>query len=140
MPGTIASLVCCCLMAFISYFSGAYSQMVIGSLGMLFSLGGWLTSSISQRLIFNQQDPSEIVIDEWAGMTITLMLFPFDLSLESMALYAIGFVLFRFFDIIKPFPIAQLQNLKGGLGIMIDDIAAGLVSLGILCLIKTYVF
>ncbi|GAB2995294.1 phosphatidylglycerophosphatase A family protein [Psychrosphaera aestuarii] len=66
-------------------------------------------------------DHKAIVWDEFAGMFITLCFVPF-----SWTAIAVGFVLFRFFDIVKPWPISYLdKHVHGGLGIMIDDIAAG---------------
>lgn len=69
-------------------------------------------------------DHKAIVWDEFAGMFITLCFVPF-----SWTAVALGFVLFRFFDIVKPWPISYLdKHVHGGLGIMIDDIAAGVAA------------
>ena len=69
-------------------------------------------------------DHKAIVWDEFAGMFITLCFVPF-----SWTAVGLGFVLFRFFDIIKPWPISYLdKHVHGGLGIMVDDIAAGLAA------------
>lgn len=75
-------------------------------------------------------DPPEVVIDEIVGMWFTMLFAP-----KTYVLAAIGFILFRIFDIIKPFPAKQSQELKGGLGIMLDDLIAGFYSLLILHLI-----
>jgi phosphatidylglycerophosphatase A len=73
---------------------------------------------------FTEHDRPEIVIDEIAGYLVTMALLP--LTLKWMIL---GFVLFRIFDIWKPYPISYLNdNVKGGLGVVIDDVAAGLVA------------
>lgn len=70
------------------------------------------------------QDPGFVVIDEVAGQLMALMLLP------SLLRYAVlAFFLFRFFDILKPPPVRQLERLHGGLGIMMDDVAAGLYAL-----------
>ena len=80
-----------------------------------------------------EHDAKEIVIDEVVGFLITMVWLP--LTWQSLVL---GFILFRFFDIVKPPPIRQLdQHVKGGFGVMIDDIAAGLVSSVILQIIYT---
>ena len=72
--------------------------------------------------ILGTKDPGSIVIDEVAGLLITLLYLPF--NLQSVCL---GFVFFRIFDIIKPFPIRQVESLfPGGLGIVLDDVIAGL--------------
>jgi phosphatidylglycerophosphatase A len=65
-------------------------------------------------------DPAEVVIDETAGQMLTLFLLPatgFNLCL--------GFILFRLFDILKPYPIRKLENIGGGAGIVLDDLLAG---------------
>ena len=71
----------------------------------------------------DDQDPSEIVIDEAAGMGISLFLLP-----HSLGLYLLAFILFRIFDVLKPSFIHQVQNLPGGWGIMLDDVLAGLIT------------
>ncbi len=69
------------------------------------------------------KDPSFVVIDELAGMWITLLLIP-----PSIPNYIIAFVLFRFFDISKPLGIRKMEKFKNGWGIMSDDILAGIYS------------
>lgn len=70
------------------------------------------------------EDPGEIVIDEIAGIIITLAGIP--LTVLSVI---IGFFLFRFLDILKPFPIRNLEKkLSGGVGIVMDDVAAGVMA------------
>jgi phosphatidylglycerophosphatase A len=67
-----------------------------------------------------RKDPKEAVIDEVAGQCFLLAVLPC-----SWKSYVIGFVLFRFFDIVKPFPVSYFdRNVSGGLGVMLDDIAA----------------
>jgi phosphatidylglycerophosphatase A len=67
------------------------------------------------------KDPSKVVLDEVIGMWITMMFVPF-----SLLNVLIGFGLFRFFDIAKPLGIRKLESLKGGVGVMADDILAGI--------------
>jgi phosphatidylglycerophosphatase A len=63
-----------------------------------------------------------VVIDEVAGFLLTLFLLP-----SSLLILSLGFVLFRFFDILKPFPIRTLEKkVKGGMGIVLDDVLAGI--------------
>jgi len=69
--------------------------------------------------IFKKKDASYIVIDEVSGMLLSLLFLPYDIKLV-----VIGFFLFRILDTLKPFPAGRLQNLKGSLGIMTDDIVA----------------
>ena len=84
-------------------------------------------SSISAELherYTKLHDPGEIVIDEIVGFMITMTWLP-----QNWQTYALAFVFFRFFDIVKPFPIRQIdQRVKGGFGTTLDDVAAGLVA------------
>lgn len=89
----------------------------------LFILGFF--SAGSAEKILDQPDPGCIVIDEILGMFITLTLAP-----NHPAAWITGFLLFRFFDIVKPFPVSWLDtHLHGGIGIMMDDVVAGLYAL-----------
>jgi phosphatidylglycerophosphatase A len=86
-----------------------------------------------QAAIYKKEhDPSEVVIDEAAGMGIALFMLP-----HSIGLYIGAFILFRIFDVLKPSIIHRSQNLPGGWGIMIDDVLAGLLTLLILTGIQT---
>jgi len=67
------------------------------------------------------RDAHPIVVDEIVGMQVTLLMIE-----PSLVAAAIGFVLFRIFDILKPFPAGRAQRLPGGLGVVADDVAAGL--------------
>ena len=89
---------------------------------IIFVLGIY-TSSITERLL-GKIDPSIIVIDEWVGQWIALMFLP-----KSFVWGIVSFALFRLFDIWKPYPIHRLNNIKGGFGIMIDDVLAGIYAL-----------
>jgi phosphatidylglycerophosphatase A len=84
--------------------------------------------------IFGKSDPSQAVVDEVMGQLITFCFVPFGLSWPFILA---GFLLFRLFDIWKPFPIRTLEMLPGGLGICADDIVAGVYA-GI-CLALGYV-
>ncbi len=70
---------------------------------------------------FNEKDPQEVVLDEMLGFWVTMLFHSF-----SMITVVLGFFLFRLFDIIKPYPIQRFEHLHGGLGIMLDDIIAGI--------------
>ena len=70
---------------------------------------------------FERRDPGQVVVDEVAGMMVTLA---FN-RVAGFAWLTAAFVLFRASDIIKPFPVNRLERLPGGLGIMADDLAAG---------------
>ncbi len=86
---------------------------------VLFAAGVW-AGTIAERY-FGGIDPGPIVLDEVVGMLITLALLPVGVS-GAIA----GFVLFRVFDVIKPFPAARFEKLHGGLGVMADDAMAAI--------------
>jgi phosphatidylglycerophosphatase A len=81
-----------------------------------------------------REDPGFVVIDEVAGVWIALLFSPFDWLHGIIAL-----VLFRVFDITKPFPARQLENLPEGWGIVFDDVAAGLYALGVASLLRLWI-
>ena len=86
--------------------------------------------------IMDRKDPGLVVIDEIVGILITMIAIP-----ATPLAMALGFVLFRIFDIWKPFPIRLIdQRFHGGLGIMLDDIVAGIYSLVILQVLVRFVF
>lgn len=89
---------------------------------------GLLTAGLAARLM-GRGDPSQVVIDEVAGQAVTLALLPAAVwQHQAGSGLLLGFVLFRVFDIAKPWPIGWLERLPGSLGIMADDLAAGLVA------------
>ena len=71
--------------------------------------------------IYRKKDDQRIVIDEIAGFQVTML----PVAITGLHLL-VGFVLFRIFDILKPFPLRDLQKMSGGLGIVLDDVAAGI--------------
>ncbi len=79
---------------------------------------------------FRRKDPGHVVIDEVVGQMVTLLANPRAGWKGLVAAY----LLFRLIDVIKPFPARRLEHLKGGWGIMLDDVAAGVWSLGVLAL------
>lgn len=85
-------------------------------------IGFWAASRAEDEM--GVHDPKQIVIDEWAGMAITLIGVP-----PRLSSYIAAFVLFRIFDVIKPPPARQLEKLPGGYGIVMDDVFAGFYSL-----------
>lgn len=89
--------------------------------GALFFVGAW--SSAVHAAELRAADPGRIVVDEVCGQLVALAFLPPDWTAVAAA-----FVLFRVFDIIKPWPIRKLERLPGGWGIMADDIGAGLAA------------
>ncbi len=115
-PGTFGTLAAAAPVAVIKYL-GASAEYIF--IVILVFLALW--SSHAARNLLGRDDPPEVVIDEAAGFCLAVFLLPLNiLSLCS------GFLLFRIFDIWKPFPIGFIdKRIKGGLGIVLDDIVAG---------------
>lgn len=85
------------------------------------SLAGiWAANRVEK--LFGHKDPRSIVIDEVVGQLATLLFVP---RTASLAMVVIGFLVFRAFDILKPYPIRRLESLTGGIGVMADDLLAG---------------
>ncbi len=83
------------------------------------------------ELVYNKKDDQRIVIDEVAGYLVSMFLLP-----SKFSVMVFGFVVFRIFDCVKPYPINKLQNLKSGVGVMADDIMAGLYTCACLHIIN----
>ena len=86
---------------------------------VIFLIGVNASSIVSNKE--RDSDPSKVVIDEWAGMWIALLMIP-----NEWVWLGIAFLLFRVFDIIKVYPANRFERLPGGWGIMMDDVVAGL--------------
>ena len=117
-PGTVGSLV----LLLILWFSPALSVInhIVGFC-LIFFIGVWSSTKVAQK---TGKDPSIVVIDEMAGMWIPLSICP-----KSVLSYFFAFLLFRFFDIVKPFPIKTSEKLPNGWGVMMDDVLAGVYSI-----------
>jgi len=102
---------------------------LVAALVLITSVGIWASHKTSIEL--KSEDPDEVVIDEVAGILVTfLFVKPLPVNLF------LGFLLFRLIDITKPFPIKFFEKLPYGIGIMVDDIIAGLYSGAILFLLN----
>ena len=94
---------------------------------LLFPLGVWASARVAE--LRGESDPGAVVVDEVVGQWLTLLPVAFDLRY-----YLVGFFFFRLFDVFKPWPANWLdRRVKGGLGIMADDVAAGLYA-ALVCL------
>ena len=87
---------------------------------VVISLAGAWSGSVAEEH-FARRDPNQVVVDEVAGMMVTLLLNP----VGGYGWMAVAFLLFRAADIVKPFPVNRLEGLPGGIGIMADDVMAG---------------
>jgi phosphatidylglycerophosphatase A len=93
------------------------------AIGVITLLGIWAASRTEQ--LVNAKDPGKVVIDEVAGQLTALLPLPLFGIGNAPIMWLIAFLLFRFFDIVKPYPARKLESLHGGLGIMADDLVAG---------------
>lgn len=135
-PGTVGTLAALPFAIAMIWAAGpAYAHWVLSLAALLVFLIGWWASDAYVRLT-GTKDPGLIVIDEVAGIWLTLAVAP----LDPVAI-GLGFVLFRLFDILKPWPVSWADKaVKGGLGIMLDDILAGLFAGAGLWLVLRYVY
>ncbi|MSP79934.1 MAG: phosphatidylglycerophosphatase A [Rhodospirillales bacterium] len=119
-PGTWGSLAAVPFAYGIHYLAGSIGLLVAAC--VLFALGIWAAEEFSRRT--GTKDPQAVVVDEVAGQWLALVPAGGDILF-----YAAGFLLFRFFDIWKPWPASWAdRRVEGGLGIMLDDMIAGVYS------------
>ena len=125
-PGTLGTLVAIPIYYFLSEIpSPLYEITLVG----FFFLSVWISQNA--EIFFGKKDDQRIVIDEVIGFLITMLWVP-----KTIRFIIIGFFLFRFFDILKPFPIRRLEKgFKGGFGVVLDDVVAGIYANIILRLI-----
>jgi phosphatidylglycerophosphatase A len=116
-PGTMGSVVG---LAFCFFLSGIELPLALIP-AVLFILFSMRIAHLAEKII-KKKDPGCIVIDEIAGMLVTFVGLPFNLITV-----VIGFIIFRILDIIKPFPIRAMEKrISGGIGVVADDIVAGI--------------
>ena len=118
-PGTMGSLV-----ALLVWF--ILKPLIIDPLFLLITGGLFFIGiAVSTILIeaWNEKDPKEIVIDEWVGMWISLYLVP-----HTILWGFVAFLLFRLFDILKPGPVQMMDDMDDSIGVMMDDVVAGILA------------
>ncbi len=118
-PGTAGSLLASIALYFL-YFSGIVPNLISLIIVLILTtfIGVWSADYLEKEW---GKDPSKVVIDEIAGILISLLFLP----INPTTIIA-SFVLFRIYDIWKPLGIRKLEDLKGGLGVMADDLLAGI--------------
>lgn len=123
-PGTVGSLAAVALWWFVVAPLPLPLQLAV--IALVTALGTWLVRRVQHR--YGVTDPSAIVVDEFAGQWLALLAAPGELWPVLAA-----FGLFRLFDIWKPWPVGMLERRVGGaFGVMVDDLAAGLMALAVL--------
>ena len=115
-PGTCASVASAAVWSLV-VLSGPM-QWAVGCVTV--AIGVWAAGRLAKSVA--QTDPPQVVIDEWAGMWLALAGLP-----KTVPVIVAAVAAFRLLDILKPPPIKQLERLPGGWGIMLDDVAAGLI-------------
>jgi len=118
--GTVASIACCIVWYFAGKDGSGGGYGAILATFLLIAAGIWSADKMEASW---GKDNYRIVIDEAAGMCITLLFIP-----VRWQYIIAGLILFRFFDIAKPLYIRRMEGLKGGWGVMMDDVLAGLYS------------
>ena len=134
-PGTMGALVAI-LVWYILSLCMAYStlQWTLAGLIVVFTIIGVWSATVSER--YWGEDPSKVVIDETVGEWIALLAVP---VVQHWAYILAAFVLFRFFDIFKPLGVRSMENLKGGYGIMADDILSGVYAAVVMLLVDYFI-
>ena len=137
-PGTVGSLAAAALYYYSPLNAGSLTYLDAPALvvfcvvvGVSFFVGIWAANAVSSP---DSPDPHHIVWDEFVGMWVTCLFLPKGYFFLGMA-----FIAFRLFDVVKPFPIRRLERLPAGLGIMADDILAGIYG-AILCNFLYFMF
>ena len=140
-PGTVASFITSLIFIFF-YFIQVNILFLILGVSTVFIFSVYSIDRLKNS--FSEVDAKEIVIDEFVGQSIPILsIYSFILKNDVgsfIFFVCISFVLFRFFDIIKPYPINKIdKNIKNGFGVMLDDVIAGIYSSVILLIIGVFI-
>ena len=145
IPGTFGSLATVVVLYLFFHIFNISSNIILIGLIIIFT---YSFSAVSLHIKNNEnKDPKEVVIDEFIGQSIPIYLYEISHGIEknpnqAIIFYGICFVLFRYFDIIKPFPVSFFdKNFKNSFGVIMDDVCAGFyVVLSLICfmVLKNY--
>ena len=146
MPGTFGSLATVIFLFYLFHQLNISSNIILTGWIIIFIYSFYAVSTHTRDN--KNKDPAEIIIDEFLGQSIPIYLYEISHgttkeSNEAIIYYALFFILFRYFDIMKPFPVSFFdKNFKNSFGVIMDDICAGLyVVLTLVCfmIVKSYV-
>ena len=146
MPGTFGSLITAILLFYLFHTLNVSSNTILIGWIIIFIYSFYAVSTHTKGN--ENKDPGEIIIDEFLGQSIPIYLYEISHGTtkennEAIIYYTLFFVLFRYFDIMKPFPVSFFdKNFKNSFGVIMDDICAGLyVVLTLVCfmIVKSYV-
>ena len=147
IPGTIGSFVTIIILYYLFHIINLSPNIFLFFLILIFIYSFYAVSSHIENN--ENKDPGEIIIDEFIGQSIPIYLYEISHGTEktqneAIIFYGICFILFRYFDIMKPFPVSFFdRNFKNSFGVIMDDVCAGLyVVLSLICFIilKSYIF
>jgi len=126
-PGTAGSLGAAALYLVAAlWLEGRALSLAAGLGGLVLAIVGIRIGRWAQEW-FQKRDPSQFVLDEAAGMLVALVaVTPLVWAVEPWKRALTAFILFRIFDIVKPFPVGRSERLRGGWGIVLDDLLAGI--------------
>ena len=130
LPGTFASLATTLFLFFLFHILNVSPNIILFSVIIIFLISFYAVNIYIKDL--SNKDPKEVVIDEFIGQSIPLYLYEVSHGMQNdsddtFKFYLIIFILFRFFDITKPFPVSYFdKNFKNSLGVIMDDVVAGL--------------
>ena len=142
IPGSIASLATTLFLFFLFHILNISPNIVLISVIIIFFISLYAINIFIKDL--ENKDPKEVVIDEFIGQSIPLCLYEVAHNVpketgEILKFYFIMFILFRIFDITKPFPVSYYEkNFKNSLGVIMDDVCAGLYVVAILVLYMVF--
>jgi len=129
VPGTMGTLLAIPFYYFVSSIPSPIYELTLVA---FFFFSSWISNQAERY--WGKKDDRRIVIDEIMGFLVTMLWIP-----RSPLFIVAGFLLFRFFDILKPFPIRRLEQVRSGFGVVLDDVLAGVyanIILHLLYLIK----
>ena len=138
IPGSIASLITTVFLFFLFHVVNISANIILASIVVIFFISLWSVSIFIKAL--DNKDPNEVVIDEFIGQSIPICLY--EIAHEGtkeitqvLTFYFIMFILFRIFDIVKPYPVSYYdKNFKNSFGVVMDDVCAGLYVVTVLVL------
>ena len=138
IPGSIASLVTTVFLFFLFHVVNISANIILVSIIVVFFVSVWSVSIFIKAL--DNKDPNEVVIDEFIGQSIPICLYEIahegtKETSQVLTFYFIMFILFRIFDIVKPYPVSYYdKNFKNSFGVVMDDVCAGLYVVAVLVL------
>jgi len=146
LPGTIGSFVTIIILYYLFHIINLSPNIILFFLILIFIYSFYAVSSHIENN--DNKDPGEIIIDEFIGQSIPIYLYEISHGTEktqneAIIFYGICFILFRYFDIMKPFPVSFFdKNFKNSFGVIMDDVCAGFyVVLSLICfmILKSYI-